>query len=178
MPFALAPDATAMPLTSNGGSAGADLQFASFLAVKNFAAQVGLRVSTKALFMSMSVGNARANRWQVVEQARRCFDPEMVRWRLLQGEKILRVDGVRELANPVALRAAVPRIATCSLYTPDANRRARLLEAYAQLADSHEDEGNPDIAFGIIEVNLDSGGQACPATSSRSTTSTMPSSIY
>ena len=128
--------------------------------MQRFAEEASGHVSIRALFLSVTLGAAGANRWQTVEQARRCFGAERVRWHLLNEEKLLRVNGVRELANPVALRIAAPRIASCRLYTPDNHRRARLQDAYAKLADAHEAQGNPDVAFGIIDVNLHGGGRA------------------
>ncbi len=160
MPFAPSPAKAILPLTSNGGRSGADLQLASFQAIQDFADQAGAACVTKAVLMSVTVGDARAQRWQTVEQARRVFGAENVKWILTLKHRLLRVDGVRELRNPAPLRTAMSRSASCRLYTPESDNRARLQDLNSQLADQHEEEGNPDIALGVIEVDLNRGGSA------------------
>lgn len=154
MPFGPAPGRTALPLTSNGGRSGADLQQATLEAVQQFAAQAGPSSAVKAMLMTLTVGDAASGRWQMVERARSLFGAARVKWSLLDEERLLRVDGTRELGNPAALRVFLSRLAACRLYTPEAGRRADLQGMFSGLAREHEDEGSPDIAFGMIELDL------------------------
>ena len=157
MPFAPSPAKAALPLTSDGGHSGADLQLASFNSIARFAARAGSSCTIKASLMSMSVGDARSERWETVELARQVFGERCVRWSLLRHERLMRVDGVREIDNPAPLRVALARFAACRLYTPEAGRRAWLRDEYARLALQHEGQGNPDIALGVIDIDLNPG---------------------
>ncbi|PIT00776.1 hypothetical protein TSA1_08320 [Bradyrhizobium nitroreducens] len=152
MPFGLAPDRDALPLTSNGGPSGASLQIATFLAVRDLAAAKPT-LDIRACLMGLTVGDHRTDRWEIVEKARECFGADRVTWTLLKGEKVFRVNGIRELDNPVPLRGALPRITECTLYVKDAERSEQRA-AYERLALQHEEMGNPDISYGIVDVRL------------------------
>lgn len=152
MPFGLAPDRDALPLTSNGGPSGARLQIATFRAVRDLAAAKPA-LEIRACLMGLTVGDRRTGRWEIVEKAHECFGADHVNWTLLREEKVFRVNGVRELDNPVALGVALPRITECALYVKDAERGERRA-AYEQLALQHEEMGNPDASYGIVDVRL------------------------
>ena len=152
MPFGLAPDPDALPLTSNGGPSGATLQIASFLAIRDLAAaKPGLDI--RACLMGLTVGDRSTDRWEIVEKARECFGAEHVSWTLLKEEKVFRVNGVREMDNPIALKVALPRITEGTLYVKD-SERSKQRAAYEKLALHHEEMGNPDVAYGIVDVRL------------------------
>jgi hypothetical protein len=152
MPFGLAPDRDALPLTSNGGPSGASLQIAAFLAIRDLAA-ASPRLDIRACLMGLTVGDRRTDRWEIVEKARECFGADRVNWTLLKEEKVVRVNGVRELDNPTPLRVALPRITECALYVKEADRSEQRT-AYERLALQHEEMGNPDISYGIVDVRL------------------------
>lgn len=152
MPFGLAPNREALPLTSNGGSSGANLQIFTFLAIRELAA-ANPQLDIRACLMGMTVGNRRTGRWEVVEKARECFGADNIRWTLLEDEKVFRVNGVRELDNPVALKVALPRITECQLYVKDSERSEQRV-AYERLALQHEEMGNPDVSYGIVDVRI------------------------
>jgi hypothetical protein len=152
MPFGPAPSADALPLTSNGGESGADLQIATYQAVAELARLAENRFTFRACLMGLTVGDRAAGRWEIVERAIECFGAERVRWHLLSEEHVFRVDGVRQFGNPAPVMIALPGLASCRLYSPDESNRTAKIAAFAELAKRHADGGNPDIAYGIVEV--------------------------
>jgi hypothetical protein len=152
MPFGPAPSADALPLASNGGESGADLQIATYREVADLACSAGTRFTFRACLMGLTVGDRAADRWEIVERAIECFGVERVRWHLLSEEHVFRVDGVRQLGNPAPVAIALPGLASCRLYSPDESNRTAKIAAFTNLAKRHADGGNPDIAYGIVEV--------------------------
>jgi hypothetical protein len=152
LPFGPAPSADALPLTSNGGESGGDLQIAAYRAIDRFVRSSKGRLSVRACLMGLSVGDHAANRWDIVERAVEHFGADRVKWHLLTDEHVFRIDGVRQLENPASVAIAMPGLASCRLYTPDEDERIAKVEAFANLAKRHQDRGNPDIAYGIVEI--------------------------
>lgn len=152
LPFGPAPSADALPLTSNGGESGGDLQVAAYRAIDRFVRSSKGRLSVRACLMGLSVGDHVANRWDIVERAIEHFGADRVKWHLLTDEHVFRIDGVRQLENPASVAVAMPGLASCRLYTPDEDERIAKVEAFANLAKRHQDRGNPDIAYGIVEI--------------------------
>jgi hypothetical protein len=152
LPFGPAPSSDALPLTSNGGESGIDLQIAAYRAIDRFVRSSKGRFSVRACLMGLTVGDHSANRWDIVERAIEHFGADRVKWHLLTEEHVFRIDGVRQLVNPAPVAIAMPGLASCRLYTPDESERIAKIEAFANLAKRHEDRGNPDIAYGIVEI--------------------------
>lgn len=152
MPFGPAPSPDVLPLTSNGGESGAHLQIATYRAVADLARSAGSRFSFRACLMGLTVGDRTADRWEIVERAIEYFGADRVRWHLLSEEHVFRVDGVRQLGNPAPVAIALPGLASCRLYSPNECERAAKIDAFADLAKRHGVSGNPDIAYGIVEV--------------------------
>jgi hypothetical protein len=152
LPFGPAPSSDALPLTSNGGESGADLQMAAYRAIDRFARSSQGRFCVRACLMGLSVGDREANRWDLVERAVEHFGADRVKWHLLSEEHVFRIDGVRQLVNPAPVAIAMPGLASCRLYTPNESERIAKIEAFTNLAKRHQDRGNPDIAYGIVEI--------------------------
>jgi hypothetical protein len=152
LPFGPSPSLDALPLTSNGGESGADLQIAAYRAIKRLIQSAKGRFSVRAFLMGLSVGDNEANRWDLVERAVEMFGVDRVKWHLLSEEHVFRIDGVRQLANPAPVAIAMPGLASCRLYTPNENERVSKIASFADLAKRHQERGNPDIAFGIVEI--------------------------
>ncbi len=152
MPFGPAPSPDALPLTSNGGEAGADLQIATYAAVEDLIQSAQGRFSVRACLMGLTVGDHAADRWDIVEHAIQRFGANRVRWHLLDEEHVFRIDGTRRLGNPAPVAIALPGLASCRLYTPNEGERMAKIAAFADLAKRHQARGNPDIAYGIVEV--------------------------
>ncbi len=104
--------------------------------------------------MGMSVGDSEAHSWDLHRESAAHFGAESVRWFGLDDELLLRIDGRRALSNPSPVRVALPAVADCRLYYPDPDERAERKAAFQQLAREHESRGNPDIACGVVAVEL------------------------
>ena len=152
MPFGPAPSPDALPLTSNGGESGADLQIAAYAALEGLIQLAKGRSSIRACLMGLTVGDHAAGRWEIAESAIERFGADRVRWHLLSEEHVFRVDGTRQLGNPAPVTIGLPRLASCRLYTPDESERLAKIVAFTDLAKRHQGRGNPDIAYGIVEV--------------------------
>jgi hypothetical protein len=152
MPFGPAPSPDALPMTSNGGESGTDLQIAAYRAIERFVRSARGRFSVRACLIGLSVGDHATNRWDIVERAVERFGADRVKWHLLSEEHVFRIDGVRQLANPAPVAIALPGLASCRLYTPDNSERIAKIAAFTNLAKRHQGKGNPDIAYGIVEV--------------------------
>jgi hypothetical protein len=87
-----------------------------------------------------------------VDHAIRHFGADRVRWHLLREEHVFRIDGVRQFGNPAPVAIAFPGLASCRLYTPNERERTAKIAAFTELARRHETRGNPDIAYGIVEI--------------------------
>jgi methylase of polypeptide subunit release factors len=152
MPFGPAPSPEALPLTSNGGETGADLQIATYRAVADLVRSAEGRFSFTACLMGLTVGDRATDRWDIVDHAIRHFGADRVRWHLLREEHVFRIDGVRQFGNPAPVAIAFPGLASCRLYTPNERERTAKIAAFTELARRHETRGNPDIAYGIVEI--------------------------
>ena len=152
LPFGPAPSPTALPLTSNGGESGVDLQVAAYRAIEGFIESAKGRCSVRACLLGLSVGDRAVNRWEIVELAVARFGTARVKWHLLSDEHVFRIDGVRQFVNPAPVALAMSGLASCRLYTPDKSERIAKIAAFLNLAESHQVRGNPDIAYGIVEI--------------------------
>ncbi len=110
-----------------------------------------------ASLLGLTLGDASAERWEIVEAAIRIFGPERVGWTLLADEKLIRVSGRREQDNPAPASVALPRIAECRLYVADAERDAAVA-GYRALASRMAAKGSPDIAYGVVDITINRGG--------------------
>lgn len=152
MPFAPAPSRTSLPLTSGGGRTGLDLQAATFKALAQARKELPAHTPLRAVVMGMTMGDAAAHRWQLLEMAKRMLSGAHLNWVLLQQHQLMRLNGSRAVANPSPGLVALPAIASCELYHPEAAVRAKLAASYESLAHDHVAQGNPDMAFGAVLV--------------------------
>lgn len=153
MPFGPSPSRDALPLTSHGGESGIDLQIATYRAIADLAHGHADRISVRACILGLTVGNRTENRWEIVDKAIDCFGIGRVGWNLLNDEHVFRIDGVRQMGNPAPVADALRGLASCRLYTPDDHERAAKMEAFDALGRRHAARGNPDIAYGIVEIS-------------------------
>jgi hypothetical protein len=153
MPFGPAPARGILPPTSDGGASGADLSVATMDAIAAFAERNAGARSIRACLLALTVGDAAADRWEVVERAQARFGPKSVRWELLRDEKIFRISGMREQENPSPLIDCLPRIADCRLYVRPEESDA-LRAAYRDLARNLEHAGWSDMAYGVVDITV------------------------
>jgi hypothetical protein len=153
MPFAPAPDRGALPLTSNGGQDGMDLQLSTFQALAQLRERLPASTRIRALVLGLSVGSAAENRWKLHRSAGDLFGTQ-ASWQTLRGHELLRIDGARTAHNPSPIDFALPAIADCSLFTPEPSARPGKRAAFAALAAMHREQGNTDLAYGVVSLEL------------------------
>ena len=154
LPFGLAPSRDALPLTSNGGERGVEMQRAAFSAIEQFRLTKRGICPIRAVLLAYSVGNAAEDQWEVVDIARSVFGGSDVRFSVLDDEGLLRVNGRRIMRNPSSLRSALLASGTCELYHADTAKAQAL---YSGLSDRLAARGFTDLAYLIVEID---GGHA------------------
>ena len=108
----------------------------------------------RALVLGLSVGSAAQDRWKLQQSAAQFFG-ERAHWYTLSEHELLRIDGARTARNPSPVDRALPAIADCTLFTPDPADRPGKRAAFTQLAALHRAQGNPDLAYGLVTLELD-----------------------
>jgi hypothetical protein len=154
MPFSPTPSASALPLTTGGGSSGMDLQRATFDAIERLRADTPAATRIRCAVLGLTVGSRITGAWELCAEAVERFGPEHVRWHALPQEPAVRIGGVRSLSNPCNVRQALPAIAECSLFTPNRDHVASKKLAFEKLAAQHVAAGNPDLAYGFVTVEV------------------------
>ncbi|MBA3595466.1 MAG: hypothetical protein H0W47_17000 [Polaromonas sp.] len=155
MPFGLAPTREMLALTSDGGETGLALQRHAFEAVARFR-QTPCGRRARVVMLGYSVGNATEGSWEMVKLARDIVGAEGLRWEILAGEGLVRVDGQRIMANPAPLSPALQAAGGCGLYHRDPTAVRAI---YAELAERLEARGMPDLSYLVVELApTDQGG--------------------
>ena len=153
MPFGPSPSPGVLPLSSDGGETGLDLQVATLDAIGGFAETMGGSRRVRASVMALTLCNPAQGRWEVTDLAVERFGAERVEWTLLGEERLYHVDGRESGDNPSPLDEALPRIADFRLYFDDHERDA-VRESYRELARSLGRRGWTHLAYGIVDIEL------------------------
>lgn len=153
MPFGPSAGRGVLPLTSDGGESGIDLQLATVDAIDRFARAAGPGCQVRASIMGMTVGAPELGRWEMADPAIERFGADRVRWTLLEDELVYRVDGLRAGDNPSPLAEGLSHMADCRLYFTDAERPA-VKARWRDLTESLGRRGWTHLAYGIVDVDL------------------------
>lgn len=153
MPFGPSAGRGVLPLTSDGGESGVDLQLATVDAIDGFARAMGPSCRVRASIMGMTVGAPDLGRWEMMDPAIERFGADRVRWTHLPDELVYRVDGLRAGGNPSPLAEALSHMADCRLYFTDESRPS-VKARWRDLADSLGRRGWTHMAYGIVDVDL------------------------
>jgi hypothetical protein len=158
VPFAPASDAKSLPLTSNGGPSGLDLQEDVFKGLVSLRKKLAPTTRLRALVMGLTAGRAREGDWELPAAADRTFAEAGVeastQWHLLVRESLLRINGQRAVPNPCTIRPALEAFSSCKLYHPQATTRDRLRKEYGVLADAFVSRSLTHLAFGVLQLEL------------------------
>ena len=149
MPFGPSPRRGTLPSSSDGGEDGLSLQRATFRALERLFAGKNADARIRALVLGLSGGDASSGGWELLEEAQRICHHAIASWQLAD-DRLIRVDGCRVLPNPSPARVALPKLAECTLYHPDPQKRQRVGSAYQELALNFERRGKPDLAYGYV----------------------------
>ncbi|VWX62093.1 conserved hypothetical protein [Burkholderiales bacterium 8X] len=153
LPFAPCPARGLMPLDSDGGPSGIDLQVAALRALKTFSRQLPSGTRVRAILLGLSPGNAATGSWLLEQAAGLLLGPERVEWHRCN-DQLLRIDGRRGLPNPSPVDKALLAIAGCTLENPDRAQRRRVAGAYERLAAAHLKKGHTDLTYGFLKLRV------------------------
>lgn len=153
LPFGPNPKVKSMPLTSAGGRYGLDFQLASMQALKAWLKDKS--IAARVLLLGVSFGQARENRWQIEQEARKILGPDVKPvWTVLSHVKMPRTNGRREMTNPIPISEAFQRIVGCSVYSKGQDQN-ELGKVFQELATDLSQSGWTDLSYGILEFHLD-----------------------
>ncbi len=155
MPFALAPAERVLPLSADGGETGAKMTFKALEALRKFADENDGNSQIRALVLNYSVGNEKEDRWEIKDKAEELFGKENIRFKLLRGHKMWRVNGKKEQNVPMPVEQIAFK-AECKYYVTDFQRPAAR-EGYETLVQMLKDSDYDVVGYGIldIKINLD-----------------------
>lgn len=152
LPFGVAANTAALPLTSNGGSDGMALQRAALSAFAAWEQRHARQAQMTLVLLGLSLGDAGDDRWCLRDLALDNFAPHRVEWQVLTQEQLARANGSRTLPNPCPVEQALPALARCRLYTPGRQARQHQVEVATALAREHARRGLADIAYGVLTI--------------------------
>lgn len=152
MPFAIFPKigATSRTLAQDGGDRGAQLTFAALDAVHKLTCEAPSIDDLRCIILFYSLGNAREDKWEVVERARSLFGPGQVSHAIFSKETMWRVNGRKEQPNPMPLDRLELK-ADCR-HTFEEEDAAKVREGYQSLQDLYASNGFTHLAYGLADI--------------------------
>jgi len=153
MPFAPDPCATNgfLPMASSSDERGSKHTLLALRAFKEFAHGLTDGRAARAIVLVYTIFDEAADRYDLVEQARRLF-PGRVSWEFLNDTKVWRINGVKSFPNPMPLELMAER-ANCRFDVAD-SRREHARRSYESLAERLKKEGWSHLACGILDIEL------------------------
>src|SRR5262249_1125773 len=106
--------------------------------------------SGRAVILAYSL--QREGVFDIVQSANAIFGIDRVRWHVLEQERILRINGIKQYPNPMPLDRIVTK-AECRFDIED-SRRSEARSAYTWLYQSLTHMGYTHLAMGILDILL------------------------
>jgi hypothetical protein len=157
-PFALAPVDVTLPKTADGGEDGLELTLAAMKLVKDVLTSQTI-VNGRAIVLCYSIGNGK-DKWKAVEEAKKMFGEDKVRWEILEDRRLWRVNGKKDEHNPMLLADGLPKKADCKFYIGDKDVE-RVRQDYVNLARRLSENAVEllgyevtHLAYGIIDIRI------------------------
>jgi len=145
MPFAISPQAGALPIVRDGGDEGLRWTRSALQAI-----QAHIQAGSKAVVLTYSLGYREDDRWQALEYARSLYANVPIKWTLIPGE-IWRVGMYKQEPNPMSLVESLHKKADDEQIP--AEKREQLRDAYQKLAQELVANGWDSLGAGILEIN-------------------------
>ncbi len=163
MPFALVPNRDKITRSADGGRYGYELTVALLEAFDGLAGQLDDSSELRCVVLTYSIGSGRTGPWLVPDYARDRFGSAGTEWKLWSEEKLWRVNGKKEQANPMPL-TLLKRKADCRFYVRGNVVQKTLRREYEQLTEELAREGYDHLAYGVVTVRhpLRDGNAASP----------------
>jgi hypothetical protein len=153
MPFALEPIPGALVRTAAGGENGYEKTVAALEAILDLTRQLPSGTEVRALVLAYSVGSRQEERWVVAEEGQRLFGTSAVTWRILEGERLWRINGKKEQPNPMPL-SRMKLKADCRYYVRDPRLRDRLRSGYIERERDLRRAGFDSLAYGLLRLTV------------------------
>jgi hypothetical protein len=157
-PFALAPVDVCLPKTADGGEDGLELTIAAMRLVRDVLTSQTI-VNGRAIVLCYSIGNGD-DKWKAVEEAKRMFGEDNVRWEILKDRKLWRINGKKNEPNPMLLSDGLPKKADCKFYIGNQDVE-KVRQDYVNLANRLSENAVEllgyevtHLAYGIIDIRL------------------------
>lgn len=151
MPFAIYPKKQGLPtsLAQDGETKGIALTMA---AIQSLLAFKGRTAKTRALVLFYSLGDRKTDTWEVVSQSKALFGDTNVRYRMLTGEQMWRVNGRKVFRAPMSV-SDLKEKANCR-HTFDEDAAASAERGYEELAAEFLEQGLRDLHYGILDISV------------------------
>lgn len=157
MPFALVVKSGELPASADGGRFGYRLTLEALTRVHELERSLAPGSQLRCLVLTYTVGSKADDRWVVPQHAIDLFGADRVTWHLLDEERLWRVNGKKEQANPMPFDKLELK-ADCRFYvSPDADRDA-IRADYRALANELRDRGWDHLAYGIVAIDVAPAG--------------------
>lgn len=153
MPFALSPNPEEIAGTARGGQYGYELTTKLIDAIAALRGRLSRGSELRCVILFYSVGNLAQNSWVVPEYATMRFGGERTEWRLWAEERLWRVNGRKEQANPMPLELLKLK-ADCRFYVRDGVDPVALREEYEQLTRRLAAQGFDHLAYGMLTARI------------------------
>jgi len=155
MPFAITPllqsGGHVLPMSAEGGEMGADFTLAALRAIQQCASRIPAE-RARACILNYSVGRSSRGPWFIEEEARKLFGEAKVKYTVLLGEKMWRINGRKEQTNPMPI-GSLSRKADCKYYVSDA-RREETRAGYQERERQLDRAGWKFLAYGIVDIDV------------------------
>jgi hypothetical protein len=155
MPFAISPlledGGHALPLSTDGGEAGADLTIAALRAIREAMRSLPA-AAARACVLNYSVGQTEQGPWLVREIAETLFGREQVRFTVLSHETMWRINGKKEQPNPMPI-SSLSKKAECKYYVTD-DRREEIRRGYKEREKQLQHAGWNFLSYGVVDITL------------------------
>ncbi len=162
MPFALVPKQGTIARSTDGGRYGYQLTLDLLNAVDTLAGSLDEGSELRCVVLAYSLGSKQGDNWVVPESAYELFGKKMpatsdsddgfgAEWWLWKDEKLWRVNGKKEQANPMPL-VRLETKADCRFYVREDARRDAVRADYRALTEELAKRGHDHLAYGTVVV--------------------------
>jgi len=160
MPFAIdpkeSPSERLFTLAQDGGDRGIELTLAALRAIADFSTRNPNIGSIDAVVLAYSLGSQKRRAggwsWEVEKLAEQLLPDAEIKFTLLEGEKLWRVNGKKEQDNPMPL-AKLSLKADCRFTYGDLEREQKKV-LFSKLASSYNAAGFTHMGYGLVTARI------------------------
>ena len=146
LPFALTPRGVSLPVSVAGGPTGLDPTLAALAAIERAVRSSG--IAARLVMLCNSLGDG--SRWQIVDAVAQTAPEADVRWRVLPGARIWRVNGKPRYQSPMRIAHRL----RAKAYARPLSSDGKAVHRYATLEDKLLREGWTHLARGVADITF------------------------